>query len=310
MKKRLIFGEQISRSKFLAKMRIIVASLLASMIVLLVVMGLFNVNPGGYSLEQKFEDRGGAILQWAPPSLEHLLGTDAKGYDVFVHLVSGLKTTMFLASIGVLFYIAFGISMGVYVGYSSSSKKRVIQYIIDLLNNFPILLLLLLSSIAINSLMSKIPGDWRVIKIYFVMGLFGIFSSPRLAELIKNAINNLKSMDFIKAAEALGLSDAQIIAKHILWYECKSLIVVQMAVVLSQAVLVEVTLTYLRFGVYEPNISLGTILSNYVSAMTVFRYDPHWMVLVPLIIITCLAFYFFYLAELLNDILKPKIRYE
>ncbi len=310
MKKRLILGDQAARSKRYAKTRIIIASSLAAVIGLLVLMGLFGVNPGGYSLEQKFEDRGGGILQWAPPSLDHILGTDARGYDVFSHMVSGLKTTMILALISVIFYAVFGIVMGVYVGYSSSSKRRIIQYIVDLLNNFPILLLLLLGSIAINSLMSKIPGDWRVIKIYFVMALFGIFSSPRLAELIKNAINNLKSMDFIKAAEALGLSDAQIITKHILWYECKSLIMVQMAVILSQAVLVEVTLTYLRFGVYEPNISLGTILSNYVSAMTVFRYDPHWMVLVPLLVITCLAFYFFYLAELLNDTLKPKIRYE
>ena len=75
---------------------------------------------------------------------------------------------------------------------------------------------------------------------------------PAVASVIKNKIGLLKQKNFIEAATALGMRSSAIIFKHILWFNCRSLLIVQATLGMAEVILIETSLSYLGFGVQEP----------------------------------------------------------
>ena len=133
------------------------------------------------------------------------------------------------------------------------------------------------------------------------MALLGVFSSPKLSELIRGHIRSLKETAFVQAAVALGLSSPTIVGKHILWLECRALIFVQAAYIMGQAILIETTLTYLTFGLEHPRVSWGLMTREMASA--IFAGEP--AVLIVVATMTASVFYFQLLAAVLNVVLSP-----
>jgi peptide/nickel transport system permease protein len=155
----------------------------------------------------------------------------------------------------------------------------------------------LLSVIIIDGLV-----DDAQVRIYLLMLLLGLFSSPKLAELIRGRIASLKETAFVHAAVSLGLSPVQIIGKHILWYECRPLILVQSAYMMGQAILIETTLTYLKFGLEYPVVSWGLMLRTMASGI----FTGQIQVVFVMAMIALSVFFFQYLAALLNDLLATR----
>ncbi len=72
--------------------------------------------------------------------------------------------------------------------------------------------------------------------------------SPSLVEIVQNKIQLFKENQFVESAKELGVSDYEIIFKHILWYNCKALIFIQLTYQVSEVILLEASLSYLGFG--------------------------------------------------------------
>ena len=239
------------------------------------------------------------FLTYDPPSTSHWLGTDELGRDVLNRLAHGALLSLQTGIICLFSFLISGIGFGVAAGYFESRWRGLILYFFNLVNTFPLLLLLLLSVIIIDGLI-----DDAQVRIYLLMLLLGLFSSPKLAELIRGRIASLKEMAFVQAAVSLGLSPAQIIGKHILWYECRPLILVQSAHMMGQAILIETTLTFLECGLEYPLVSWGLMLRKMQSVI----FTGQIQVVFVLGIIALTVFFFQYLATLLNDLLatRPK----
>jgi peptide/nickel transport system permease protein len=93
--------------------------------------------------------------------------------------------------------------------------------------------------------------------IYYIMMVVGLTNVPVVASLIKGKIQFLKQKNFIEADAALGLPTKTIILKHILWHNCRSLLIIQATLGMAEAILMETSLSYLGFGVQEPTPSWG-----------------------------------------------------
>jgi len=242
-----------------------------------------------------------AYQVYAPPTLDHPLGTDQRGRDLLLRLAHGARTSLIAGMISLICFLVPGILFGVMGGYFEGFWRSLSSYLFNLVNNFPILLLLLLSVIIVDSLVSS---AWLEIRGYLLMALLGAFSSPKLAESIRGNISSLKKTAFVQAAVALGLSPVTIVCKHILWLECRPVIVVQAAYIMGQAILIETTLTYLTFGLEHPRISWGLMIREMASA--IFVGEPAVLIVVG--VMAASVFYFQYLAGVLNTLMRPERR--
>jgi peptide/nickel transport system permease protein len=130
------------------------------------------------------------------------------------------------------------------------------------------------------------------VKLGLSMVFFGFISSPRLANMIIGKIKRLRAEEFIQSAIVLGLSGKKIIFKHILWYECRYIILFQLAYIMGQATILEVTLTYFRYGANPPWYSWGLMLDNMVKFSERSLY-----LLFPVIFITVVIYFWMGLAE-------------
>jgi len=211
------------------------------------------------------------VMVYASPNEEHWLGNDERGRDLLVRLAYGARTSLTTGLVCVTFFLIAGTSFGVIAGYFEGRWHSLFVYLFNIVNTFPILLLLLLAVIVIGA---TVGVEFIFLRIYLLMACLGFFSSPKLAELIRGQISSLKETAFVQASVALGLKPYQIIGKHILWYECRPLIVVQSAYMMGQAILVETTLTYLNFGLEYPMVSWGLMFRSMAGGIMTGRFQP------------------------------------
>ncbi|NKB72669.1 MAG: ABC transporter permease subunit [Candidatus Latescibacteria bacterium] len=227
--------------------------------------------------------------EYEAPGWEHLLGTDGRGRDVLLRLATGARTSLSTGLVCLVSFLVVGVTWGILLGFFANIWSRIASYPYILISAFPMLILLLLGVIIIDDLVQDQEG-----RLYALMVCFGVFSSSKLAELVRGRIISLKKTSFVQAAEALGLSRRQILLKHLVWYECRSLIAAQGAYILGQAIVVEVTLTYLKFGVEYPGISWGLMFREMAGVV-------EWPVFTVMGITAMAIFFFHHLAGSLSD---------
>lgn len=231
-------------------------------------------------------------LLMAPPNSEgHLLGTDFMGRDILSRLIIGIQAYFLPGLLAIAIALILGTCFGVLAGYWGGALDIAATYLSNLLNSFPRLVLILL-------LVAAFKPD-----IYLVMTVVGITNVPTVASLIKSKIQFLKQKNFIEAATALGLRNAAIIFKHILWHNCRSVLIIQATLGMAEAILVETSLSYLGFGVQEPTPSWGNMVQ---SGANYLMQGNFWLSTVPAITILLTILGFHLLGDGLNNMLERK----
>ncbi len=231
------------------------------------------------------------LLMAPPESTGHLLGTDFMGRDILSRLIIGIQAYFLPGLLAIAIAIIFGTCFGVLAGYWGSGFDTIVTYINNLLNSFPRLVLILLMVAAFKP------------DIYYIMVIVGITNVPVVASLIKGKIQFLKQKYFIEAATALGLNNRVIIFKHILWHNCRSLLIIQATLGMAEAILVETSLSYLGFGVQEPTPSWGNMVQ---AGANYFMQGKFWPSTAPALAILFTIMGFHLLGDGLNNILERK----
>jgi len=257
----------------------------------------------------------------APVSTELPFGTDAMGYDIFSQFYYGLKTNILFSLIASVTFILFGSYLGIRIGYykrdekdferyieQSNNKQNQIftlarirryfvyysnkfelpDYLLKALNSLPILLLILIMAILFQN--STLIGSKNV-QMSIMMMIFGLISAPKLANMIVGKIKGLRAEEFIQASIVLGIPDKIIIFKHILWLECRFILLYQFAYLMGQASILEITLKYFNYGVFPPWISWGTIIIN------IFNGPLHLNMILPILFVTLTIYFYMGTAE-------------
>lgn len=245
----------------------IAGSVLIGIIVIMVIIGLFYTpyNPN---------EMNGSIKNLAP-NLSHPFGTDNFGRDILSRVMTGAKTTFFVALATVIIGGGLGTILGAVTGYYGGLADEILMRLNDVLASFPSILLALVFVSVIG------PGTYNVI---FALGIIFI---PSFARVIRSEYILLKEMDYVKNAKLMGAGDIRIMFVHIL-PNTKPILLSSITIGFNNAVLAEAGMSYLQLGVQPPDASLGRMLSEAQS----FLFNAPWYALAPgmIIVMTVLGF--------------------
>ena len=233
-------------------------------------------------------------LMLAPPGTGgHVLGTDYLGRDILTRMIVGIQAYFLPGMVAIFIALFFGTVLGVIAGYRGGKFDTTITYFTNLVDSFPRLVLILLVIAAFKP------------NIYYIMFVVGFTNVPVVSSLIKGKILFLKQMNFIEADTALGLPTKTIILKHILWHNCRTLLIIQATLGMAEAILMETSLSYLGFGVQEPTPSWGNMVQ---AGANYFMQGKFWPSTAPALAILFTILGFHLLGDGLNNILEGKRR--
>jgi peptide/nickel transport system permease protein len=233
------------------------------------------------------------LINAAPFTPGHPLGTDFLGRDLQARLIIGIQAYFLPGLLAIAISVVGGSVLGVLAGYRGGWPNAVITYFANLLDSFPRLVLILLVIAAFKA------------DIYAIMVVVGITGMPVTANLISGKIAFLKQKNFIEAAHALGLPAHTVILKHILWLNCRAVLVIQATLGMAEAILVETSLSYLGFGVQEPTPSWGNMVQ---AGANYFLQGNFWPSTAPALAILATILGFQLLGDGLNNMLEGKRR--
>jgi peptide/nickel transport system permease protein len=221
------------------------------------------------------------------PSLEFWFGTDHLSRDVFARTLYGLRASILISILAAGGGGIVGATAGFVAGYVGGFVETVIMRFVDILFAFPGLLLAL-------ALIATLGSTQRNVAI----GI-GIASFPIFARLARGQMLVEVTQDYVLAARAMGARDVRIIARHIAINASPPLLV-QGALSMAIAVLLEAALGFLGLGTTPPDPSLGQLINDARSRL---EY-PH-LLLFPAVFLAVFIFGLNLLADSLNDVLDP-----
>lgn len=238
---------------------------------------------------------------FAPPSADHILGTDNQGYDIFVRLMYGGRISLIVSFLAVFVITILGVVLGGIAGYFGGWVDNVIMRICDILMCLPGIPILLIISTILDA--AEVDGKYRI---YLLMIYLTLFSWTGTARLVRGQILSLREQEYMVAAEAMGYSTGRKIFKHLVPNVMPQLIV-QMSLSLGSMILYEATLSYLNLGVKAPYAAWGTMINIISTDMDILQ--NHFNIWGPAgicIVIAVLGFNF--VGDGLRDALDPKMR--
>jgi len=258
----------------------------ALVLLIVAVMGIFGpaitpYDPNGMDFADRF----------ANPSLEHWMGTDDFGRDIFSRVVVGARVSLQVGFIAVSVATIVGTGLGLIAGYSTRLTDEVIMRAMDVLYAFPAILL----AIAIMAALGKGIGN--------AMIAIGIVYIPIFARIARGAVLGIRNEEFIIAARAMGAGDIRILLTHVL-PNVLSPIIVEITLSLAFAILAEAALSFFGLGTQPPDPSWGRMLSE---GRAFFRQSG-WMGVFPGLAIFFTVMGFNFLGDGLRDALDPKLR--
>ena len=227
------------------------------------------------------------------PNFVNFFGTDHLGRDVLARVVYGYRTSLITSSLAVIISLIIGGTIGLLAAYYKGLFDRIIMRFMDILFAFPILLL------AIGIIAVIGPSIWSA------SIAIAIVYTPIFSRLIRGPALVICQTEYVESAISIGASDLRIIVYHIL-PNITSVILVQSSLLLSAAILVEASLSFLGLGAQPPIPSLGLSLSEGRN----FLLLSPWPAIFSGLAILFLSFGFNLLGDCLRDRLDPKLKSE
>jgi ABC-type dipeptide/oligopeptide/nickel transport system permease subunit len=227
-----------------------------------------------------------------PPGAGHLLGTDELGRDVLSRVLWGGRTSLPVAFVAVGVGLLAGGLIGLTAAYRGGVTDLLLMRLVDAILAFPALILAIALVAALGPRLQN------------AMVAIGIVQVPIFARLTRSQVLQLKSLDFVTAARALGASPLRIIGRHLLPNLLNPLIV-QVSLSAAFAMLAQATLAFLGLSAPPPAPDWGFMISTGKS----FLINGDWWLTVGPGAAICMAvFGFNWLGDALRDALDPRLR--
>ncbi|MCX7340481.1 MAG: ABC transporter permease [Hyphomicrobiales bacterium] len=225
------------------------------------------------------------------PSAAHWLGTDQFGRDLLSRILHGMRASLGIAAGAVGVALLVGGTLGLVAAYYRGWTERIVMRLMDVIFAFPVMLL----AIGIIAMLGPGSGPTAI--------AIAVVYTPIFARLLRGPALVITNSDYVAGAKAIGASDARIIFSHVL-PNLASVILVQTSLLLSAAILVEASLSFLGLGTQPPTPSLGMMLSE---GRNVLLLSP-WAAVFSGIAILIIAFALNLLGDVLRDALDPRLK--
>jgi microcin C transport system permease protein len=224
----------------------------------------------------------------APPSSQNWLGTDDRGRDLLARLLYGFRlSVLFAVAVSVLctlFGVVYGAIQGYFAGWTDIGMERFVE----IWSAMPMLYLLIIFSSFFS------PSVFLLVALISVFGWMGIAAYVR-AEFLKN-----RTLDYVRAAKALGQRNRVIIFRHIL-PNCLTPVITLVPFELAGAIGALTSLDFLGLGVPEGTPSLGELLSQGKNNL-----DAWWISLATFTVLVVTLVLLILVGDALRDALDPR----
>ncbi|MBV8171419.1 MAG: ABC transporter permease [Candidatus Eremiobacteraeota bacterium] len=227
-----------------------------------------------------------------PPSPLHPAGTDKLGRDIFTRLLYGARLSVEIGFTSVAIGLAIGTFIGLVAGYWGKAVDTTLMGAMDVMLAFPSILL----AIAISAILDQRVSD--VVKIFLAVGIVGI---PVYARIARASVLQVKDMEYVEAAHAVGSTTARVLARYVLPNIFVPL-VVQATLGVGTAELDSAGLSYLGLGIQPPTAEWGSMLNDARD----YWLNAPWALLFPGLAISITVLGFNLLGDGLRDALDPK----
>uniref|UniRef100_A0A832I705 ABC transporter permease n=1 Tax=Pseudothermotoga hypogea TaxID=57487 RepID=A0A832I705_9THEM len=226
-----------------------------------------------------------------PPSLRHPFGTDHMGRDILSRMIYGARTSLFTAISVVFLSALIGVPIGIVAGYAGGFLDNVLMRFTDVFLSFPPLLLALLIASTLgkglfNAILALVITWW-----------------PWYARLVRSQALSMKSLAYVEAARAAGVSHFVIMFKHIL-PGCVAPLAVQCTMDMGSAILEAAALSFLGLGVQPPMPDWGLMISEGKA----YFLNYWWVPTFPGLFMLLLVMSFNLLGDVFRELIDPRLR--
>ena len=251
----------------------------------------------------------GALLLVAFPLFSlsggyHVLGTDKVGQDVLYLALKSIRTSLVIGTLTTLVTLPIGIVLGIMAGYFKGWVDDLIQYLYTTLSSIPGVLLIaaavLMMQVYIDTHAELFPtaAQRADLRLLFLCLILGLTSWTGLARLLRGEALKLSELEYIQAAHAFGVSNARILARHIL-PNVMHIVIIALVMDFSGLVLAEAVLSYVGVGVDPSTTSFGTMIN--AARLEMSREPLVWWALAA-------AFVFMFLLVLAANLFADAVR--
>ncbi|SOC91812.1 oligopeptide transport system permease protein [Rhizobium sp. AN5] len=238
------------------------------------------------------EDDGRTLKLEGDVNREHFFfGTDSNGRDMLARVMLGGQISIAVGVLASLVSLGIGVLYGATAGYIGGRVDNVMMRFVEILYSLPFVFLVVVLVVFFGR---------SFILIFLVIGAVEWLD---MARIVRGQTLALKRREFVAAAQALGLSDWQIIRRHIIPNTIGP-VVVFVTVVVPKVILLESFLSFLGLGVQAPLTSWGALISEGANNIQ----SAPWLLIFPAIFFVLTLFSLNFVGDGLRDALDPKDR--
>ncbi|MEM9054132.1 MAG: ABC transporter permease [Pseudomonadota bacterium] len=224
----------------------------------------------------------------APPSAEHILGTDDQGRDVMARLVHGLRVSILFGLALSVVSVAVGLLAGAIQGFFGGWVDLGFQRFMEIWESLPQFYLLIIMSSFI------VPG---LVSIFVILALF---SWMQLTPVVRAEVLRARNFDYVRAAEAMGVSRRMIIARHVLPNAIVAAITL-LPFLVTGSIVALTSLDFIGFGLPPGSPSLGEMLQQARNNL-----DAPWLGITAFSAMAVLLTLFTFVGEGFRDAFDPR----
>ena len=221
----------------------------------------------------------------------HFWGTDDAGRDLLVRCLIGGRVSLTVGLLATMASVSIGIVWGATAGFIGGKVDTLMMRVVDMMYAIPYLLIAIL--------LVTILGR----EFYLVVLTITAFSWMDMARVVRGQTLSLRSMEYVEAARAMGVSTTRIIFRHIV-PNLLGVVVIYTTVTVPGVILTESVLSFLGLGIQEPMTSWGVLIQDGAKAMEV----TPWILLFPAGLLSVTLYCFNFIGDGLRDALDPKER--
>ncbi len=196
----------------------------------------------------------------------HIFGTDAVGNDVLYEALKSVRTAIVIGTLATLATLPFALLLGIAAGYFRGWVDDVIQYVYTTISSIPSVLLIAASVLMVTVFLDKHPDYYQTsleradLKLFLLAVIIGMTGWSTLARLLRAETMKISTLDYVRAAKALGVSSFQIMRRHVL-PNVLHIVLIVTVLDFSGIVLYEAVLSYVGVGVDPAMHSFGTLIN-------------------------------------------------
>ena len=232
----------------------------------------------------------------------NILGTDNQGRDVLSAIMFGMRISLIVGFLSVIFAILVGIALGLLAGYVGGAVDAALMRVADVQLTFPSILTALLVDGVITAALPQTMRD--TLQIYVIIFAIGISLWPNFARTVRGSTLVERNKDYVMAARVIGVPAWRIMLNHVLPNVIGPVLVIG-TLGLGLAVIAEATLSFLGVGLPPTQPSLGTLIrfgNDYLFS------GQWWVTIFPGLALILLVLAINLLGDWLRDALNPKLR--